>query len=72
MGKGNCSSCHAVGEKSALFFDNKLHNTGIGYAESMGLLKNKKTRVQLAPGEYVEVDNNIIKSVNQQKRKNVI
>ncbi|MBT7814749.1 MAG: methylamine utilization protein MauG [Gammaproteobacteria bacterium] len=70
MGKGNCSSCHAVGEKSALFFDNKLHNTGIGYAESMGLLKNKKTRVQLAPGEYVEVDNDIIKSVNQQKRKN--
>lgn len=70
MGKGNCSSCHAVGEKSALFFDNKLHNTGIGYAESMGLLQNKKTRVQLAPGEYVEVDNNIIKSVNQQKRKN--
>ena len=70
MGKGNCSSCHAVGEKSALFFDNKLHNTGIGFAESMGLLQNKKTRVQLAPGEYVEVDNNIIKSVNQQKRKN--
>ncbi len=70
MGKGNCSSCHAVGEKSALFFDNKLHNTGIGYAESMGLLQNKKTRVQLAPGEYVEVDNDIIKSVNQQKRKN--
>jgi cytochrome c peroxidase len=70
MGKGNCSSCHAVGEKSALFFDNKLHNTGIGFAESMGLLQNKKTRVQLAPGEYVEVDNDIIKSVNQQKRKN--
>ena len=70
MGKGNCSSCHIVGEKSALFFDNKLHNTGIGYAESMGQLQNKKTRVQLAPGEYVEVDNDIIKSVNQQKRKN--
>jgi len=70
MGKGNCSSCHAVGEKSALFFDNKLHNTGIGYAESMGLLQNKKTRVQLAPGEYVEVDNDIIKSVNQQKKMN--
>jgi cytochrome c peroxidase len=68
MGKGNCSSCHLVGNNSALFFDNKLHNTGIGYAESMGLLKNKKTKVQLAPGEYVEVDNNIIKSVNQQKK----
>ena len=70
VGKGNCSSCHAVGENSALFFDNKLHNTGIGYAESMGLLQSKKTKVQLAPGEYVEVDNDIIKSVNQQKRKN--
>ena len=70
MGKGNCSGCHNVGIKSALFFDDKLHNTGIGYAESMGLLKNKKTRVQLAPGEYVDVDDNIIKSVNQQKKMN--
>ena len=70
MGKGNGSSCHLVGNNSALFFDNKLHNTGVGYAESMGLLKNKKTKVQLAPGEYVEVDNNIIKSVNQQKKMN--
>ena len=70
MGKGNCASCHTVGKKSALFFDNKLHNTGIGYAESMGLLNKKKTKVQLAPGEYVEVDNNIIKSVNQQKKMN--
>ena len=70
MGKGNCASCHTVGKKTALFFDNKLHNTGIGYAESMGLLENKKTRVQLAPGKYVDVDNDIIKSVNQQKRMN--
>ena len=70
MGKGSCASCHTVGKKTALFFDNKLHNTGIGYAESMGLLENKKTRVQLAPGKYVDVDNDIIKSVNQQKRMN--
>ena len=36
----------------------------------MGLLNKKKTKVQLAPGEYVEVDNEIIKSVNQQKKSN--
>ena len=36
----------------------------------MGIHKSKKTTVQLAPGEYVEVDNDIIKSVNQQKRNN--
>ena len=33
-------------------------------------LKKKKTRVQLAPGEYVDVDTNIINSVNQQKKTN--
>tara|TARA_B110000914_G_scaffold223424_1_gene238869 strand:- start:233 stop:1567 length:1335 start_codon:yes stop_codon:yes gene_type:complete len=70
MGKGNCVSCHLINENDALFFDNKLHNTGIGYAESMGVLSKKKTRVQLAPGEYVEVDNAIISSVNQQKKMN--
>ena len=70
IGKGNCISCHSVGKNEALFFDNKLHNTGIGYSESMGLLKSNKTKVQLAPGEYVDVDNSIITSVNQQRKKN--
>jgi len=70
MGKGNCVSCHLINDKDALFFDNRLHNTGIGYADSMGILSQKKTRVQLAPGEYVEVDSSIISSVNQQKKLN--
>ena len=70
VGKGNCVSCHTIGQNEALFIDDKLHNTGVGYAESMGLLSSKKTLVQLAPGEYVEVENEIIESVNQQKRRN--
>ena len=28
--KGNCSSCHTIGEKYALFTDNKFHNLGVG------------------------------------------
>jgi cytochrome c peroxidase len=28
--KGNCAVCHTVGEKYALFSDNKFHNLGIG------------------------------------------
>jgi cytochrome c peroxidase len=28
--KGNCASCHLVGEKYALFIDNKFHNIGVG------------------------------------------
>ena len=43
VGKGNCVSCHAIGQNEALFIDDKLHNTGVGYAESMGLLSSKKT-----------------------------
>jgi cytochrome c peroxidase len=28
--KGNCAACHLVGEKNALFTDNRFHNIGIG------------------------------------------
>lgn len=28
--KGNCAACHIVGEKHALFTDNKFHNIGVG------------------------------------------
>jgi cytochrome c peroxidase len=33
--KGNCSVCHVIGKKYALFTDNKFHNIGIG-ADSRG------------------------------------
>jgi cytochrome c peroxidase len=29
-GKGNCAVCHTIGEKSALFTDQKFHNLGVG------------------------------------------
>ncbi len=29
--KGNCESCHTIGEQSALFTDNKFHNIGVGF-----------------------------------------
>jgi cytochrome c peroxidase len=28
--KGNCATCHTIGEKYALFSDNKFHNLGVG------------------------------------------
>jgi cytochrome c peroxidase len=58
-----------VGDEYALFTDNKLHNTGHGYATSMGI-RPEKTRVQLAPGVFVDVDTNIIDSVRQQPKIN--
>ena len=63
IGKANCSSCHTVASSHALFTDNALHNTGIGYAEAM-TSKQTKQRIQVAPGVYIEVDKKVIDSVS--------
>ncbi len=63
-GKAACSGCHLVGEDSALFMDDQLHNTGIGYRESMGILPDKQL-VQVAPGVILEVDRAIIERVSE-------
>ncbi len=78
-GKARCSSCHLLGEDSALFTDQQLHNTGVGYAASMGRKaldvrpgsntfeeKPGKMRVQLAPGVFVNVEQHIIDSVGEE------
>ncbi len=69
MGKAKCAACHLVDKDYALFTDNRLHNTGHGYATSMGIGPDK-TRVQLAPGVFVYVENELIESVRQQPKPN--
>lgn len=65
-GKAQCSNCHAVTSKYALFTDNDLHNTGIGYAEAMaGPVRT--TNVQVAPGVYIDVAADLIQSVSEAK-----
>ncbi|MEM7465403.1 MAG: cytochrome c peroxidase [Pseudomonadota bacterium] len=54
VGKARCASCHTIGETSALFSDQALHNTGIGYARSMGQSELFR-KVLVAPGKKVEV-----------------
>jgi cytochrome c peroxidase len=65
-GKANCSSCHVVTAEHALFTDNSLHNTGIGYAAAMGKTEDAQ-RVQVAPGVYVDVAAQLIDSVSEIK-----
>lgn len=69
VGKAQCSACHLINEDYALFTDNQLHNTGHGFATSMGI-GPPTTRVQLAPGVFVDVDNEIIDGVRQQPKAN--
>jgi cytochrome c peroxidase len=53
-GKGGCTSCHEIGEQNALFHDNKLHNTGIGWAAAM-IPAPAEQSVLIAPGIYTTV-----------------
>jgi cytochrome c peroxidase len=62
-GKAGCSACHLAGDKHALLTDNRFHNTGIGYARSLGL--PRKHRVQLAPGKFVEIEDKALDAFEQ-------
>ncbi|WP_316368455.1 cytochrome c peroxidase [Candidatus Thiodiazotropha sp. CDECU1] len=63
-GKAGCSACHRIGEKHALFSDDQLHNTGLGYRESMGLLPETQP-VVVAPGVILQVDRAVIEKVGE-------
>lgn len=54
-GKAGCIGCHTVGPDYALFTDEGLHNTGIGYAASMGTTSGRRVS-ELAPGTSIEYD----------------
>ena len=66
VGKAQCSSCHTLSSSHALFTDNQFHNTGIGYQNAMGTTAST-SKVQLAPGIFVEVDNQVINTVSEKK-----
>ncbi|MDD2759819.1 MAG: cytochrome c peroxidase [Methylomonas sp.] len=64
-GKATCSACHTINPKTALFSDQKRHNTGIGYSEAMQKSPGKR-RVQVAPGTFLDVDSENLKGLNTQ------
>jgi cytochrome c peroxidase len=55
IGKAGCSLCHMIDTNHALFTDQALHNTGVGYRESMRK-EPEQQRIQIAPGLMVNVD----------------
>ncbi len=58
-GKANCIACHSVGKETALFTDNKLHNTGLGFQIAMGAEPETK-RTLIAPGVYIDIKTSVI------------
>jgi cytochrome c peroxidase len=65
-GKAGCSVCHTIDQSFALFTDNQLHNTGIGYRESMQKTPDKQ-KIQVSPGVFIEVDSNTLSAVTKPK-----
>ncbi|MEW8201158.1 MAG: cytochrome c peroxidase [Candidatus Thiodiazotropha endolucinida] len=64
VGKAGCVACHHIGDKHALFSDNALHNTGIGYRESMGIVPETQP-VTVAPGVTLQIDRSVIEQVGE-------
>jgi len=69
-GKARCHSCHLVGQEDALFSDQKLHNTGVGYQASMRA-EPATTKVQLAPGVVAELEQTVIQRVGLDKPNDI-
>lgn len=63
-GKGRCSSCHLVGAEYALFTDQQMHNTGIGYGHSMGVTPQLR-EVQVAPGQHITVHSDAVAEASE-------
>ena len=54
-GKGRCVACHTFNNDYALFTDQALHNTGLGYLASMGSTGGRR-QVEVAPGISVRYE----------------
>ncbi|MGD2075636.1 MAG: cytochrome c peroxidase [Gammaproteobacteria bacterium] len=52
-GRAGCSACHTLEGEQALFTDNALHNTGVGYRAAFGVPESGT--ITLAPGETLSV-----------------
>ncbi len=63
-GKARCAACHLVGDDAALFTDNQMHNTGMGFRESMRP-EPPIRKVQVAPGVVLDVPGSVIASVSE-------
>lgn len=66
IGKAGCSACHSVGDNAALFTDNQLHNTGIGYRDSMQE-ESETQKIQVAPGVFINVDRQALSTLSETK-----
>ena len=64
-GRAGCSNCHQVNNDYALFTDHYLHNTGIGWYQSMRP-EPPTYKVQLAPGVFADIESDLINTASEE------
>jgi cytochrome c peroxidase len=69
VGKAGCAACHLVGERDALFTDHGFHNTGIGWRQTYAM--PERTRVEIAPGVFAELERKTVESFSEPPAKDV-
>lgn len=69
-GKAGCHACHTIAENHALFTDNGMHNTGVGYRESM-LREPPVQRIVVAPGVTLDVASDVIATVSESRQNDL-
>lgn len=63
-GSAGCSGCHLINEEFALFTDNQMHNTGIGYRRSMSKAPDE-LKVHIAPGVEVKMRGDVVADASE-------
>jgi cytochrome c peroxidase len=68
-GRAACASCHVIGEDHALLTDGQFHDTGIGYnAGRASRDVDSPVQVEIAPGVFLPVDRDLVRSVEQPRK----
>jgi cytochrome c peroxidase len=65
-GKADCVACHRIDEQYALFTDQRLHNTGVGYRQAMGR-PAERLEVQVSPGVFLDIDPTVTAAATERR-----
>jgi cytochrome c peroxidase len=63
IGRARCEVCHRIGSREALFTDHGFHNTGVGWQRAVRA--PGRTRVELAPGVFTELDRRAVETFSE-------
>jgi cytochrome c peroxidase len=66
-GKAECTGCHRIDPKTALFTDHLFHDTGIAWLAARDRVRRKPVRVELGPEASTELDRSVLESVGDPK-----